>query len=165
MERRKKYAPKYRDFEKEGKLTIVEEIGQDQYEIVETILFVYDSGLLVEIGVDQHGLSSLIEALVAAGIPEDIIIGVPQGWKMQSAIKATERRLAEKKIEHDGSSMMQWCVGNARTKPVGNAVMITKQESGTAKIDPLMALFDAASCMAQNPEGSGNPEVVNLEDV
>ena len=165
MERRKKYAPKYRDFEKEGKLTIVEEIGQDQFEIVDFILFVYDSGLLVEIGVDQHGLSSLIEALVAAGIPEDIIIGVPQGWKMQSAIKAVERRLAEKKIEHDGSSMMQWCVGNARTKPVGNAVMITKQESGTAKIDPLMALFDAASCMAQNPEGAGNPEAINLEDV
>lgn len=165
MERRKKYASKYRDFENENKLTIVEEIGQDQYEIVEFILMIYDSGLLVEIGVDQHGLSSLIEALVAAGIPEDIIIGVPQGWKMQSAIKAVERRLAEKKIEHDGSNMMQWCVGNARTKPVGNAVMITKQESGTAKIDPLMALFDAASCMAQNPEGVGCPEIVNLEDV
>lgn len=165
LERRKKYAPKFRDFEKTGHLTIVEEMGQDQYEIVEHILMAYDTGLLVEIGVDQHGLSSLIESLVDAGIPEDIIIGVPQGWKMQGAIKAVERRLAEKKIEHEGSNMMQWCVGNARTKPMGNAVMITKQESGTAKIDPLMALFDAASCMAQNPEGAGVPGVHNLEDV
>jgi phage terminase large subunit-like protein len=43
--------------------------------------------------------------------------------------------------------------------------MITKQESGPAKIDPLMALFDAASIMAQNPEGVTKPQVFNLKDV
>ncbi|PSV48328.1 terminase large subunit [Photobacterium indicum] len=165
LKRRKAQAPRFKGFEKDGDLTLVKEIGDDMDDIVATVSEVDDSGLLVQIGIDQHGLASLVEALIDAQIDEDKIIGISQGWKMMSAIKTVERRLADKSAEHDGSMMMKWCVGNARTRPVGNAVMITKQESGPAKIDPLMALFDAASIMAQNPEGVTTPQVYNLEDV
>jgi len=47
---------------------------------------------------------------------------------------------------------MNWCVGNAKVKQVGNAKSITKQQSGSAKIDPLIALFNAVSLLSLNPE-------------
>ena len=41
---------------------------------------------------------------------------------------------------------MAWCVGNAKVELKGSAVTITKKvASTTAKIDPLMVLFDAVA--------------------
>jgi phage terminase large subunit-like protein len=37
-------------------------------------------------------------------------------------------------------------------EPKGNAILITKAVSGTAKIDPLMAMFDAVAVMSKCPE-------------
>jgi len=40
-------------------------------------------------------------------------------------------------LVHGGQRLMAWAVSNARVEPKGNAIVITKQASGTAKIDPL----------------------------
>lgn len=53
---------------------------------------------------------------------------------------------------HDGNALGNWCAGNAKVVVRGNGVYVTKQVSGTAKIDPLIALFNAADIMQLNPE-------------
>ena len=53
---------------------------------------------------------------------------------------------------HGSTRLMAYAVGIAKVEPRGNAIVITKQASGTAKIDPLMALFDAAALMSMNPK-------------
>jgi phage terminase large subunit-like protein len=153
FERRKEVAPTLRDFEKEGDLTVVEQIGDDVREVADRVALIYAAGLLDKVGADPAGIGGVLDALAEAGIPEDLVIGISQGWKMSGAIKTTERKLAEGVLVHGGQRIMAWCVGNARIVPVGNAVNITKQASGTAKIDPLMALFNAITLMSLNPQG------------
>jgi len=46
---------------------------------------------------------------------------------------------------------MAWCAGNARTRATSTARMIERAASGYGKIDPLMALFNAAHLMGMNP--------------
>jgi phage terminase large subunit-like protein len=57
-------------------------------------------------------------------------------------------------LRSGGQALMAWAVSNARVEPKGNAIVITKQASGTAKIDPLMAAFNAIAWMAANPASS-----------
>jgi len=109
--------------------------------------------LLSKIGVDPVGLGSILDQLISAGIPQDIIVTVSQGYKLNGAIIATERKLAEGSLKHSGCRMMKWCVGNARTELKGSAIYITKAASNQyGKIDPLIALFNAASIMSMTPE-------------
>lgn len=160
LTRRKEIAPRLRDFEKDGDLTIVQRPGQDIVAVADILCKVRDAGLLPEknaIGVDRHGIGALISELESPGrdFQADQIQGIPQGYQLMGAIKDTERMLAGGDMQHGGSPLMNWCVGNARVEPKGNAILITKAISGSAKIDPLMALFDAAALMALNPEGLG----------
>ena len=160
LERHKQEAARFEDFAKAGDLTFVENVGDDVLQLVGYVLQVVAAGLLDKIGVDQHGLGGILDALVGTDdepgpVTIEDVIGISQGWKLQGAIKTTERKLANKTLLHASRPMMAWCVGNAKIVPVGNAVSITKQASGFAKIDPLMALFNAAQLMALNPTGKG----------
>ena len=123
---------------------------------------VEDYGLLDKVGIDPGGIGGVLDALVAAGVPQEKIIGISQGWRLGGSIKTAERKLAEGVLKHQGSPMMAWCVGNAKVEPKGNAILITKQASGTAKIDPLMALFNAVSLLSLNPEAQGGPGIYSL---
>ncbi|WP_205548507.1 terminase large subunit [Pseudomonas carnis] len=152
LERRKSEASRFLDFAGNGDLTLVETIGDDVQDVAELVARVEAAGLLDKVGVDPSGIGAILDALAEAGIPEDKIIGISQGWKLNGAIKTTERKLAEGGLVHGGQPMMAWCCGNARVVPAGNAILITKQASGLAKIDPLMAAFNAISLLSLNPQ-------------
>ena len=152
VERRKENAPKYADYVEEKSLTIVERIGDDIDQLAAIAKKCFDSGKLDKIGLDPLGLGGLLDGLLDAGIPEDKLIAVQQGFRLMGYILTTERKLAEGNLYHAGQGLMTWCVGNARAVVKGNGMMISKQESGVGKIDPLIATFNAVALMSMNPE-------------
>ncbi|WP_229205959.1 terminase large subunit [Duganella sp. Leaf126] len=161
LERRKEIAPALLDFVKQGDLTIVKVPGDDVIEVADFVCQVNDAGLLPEkvgIGVDAAGIIDIVTELVSEerGITMEQIISIRQGYSLNGAIKTTERGVAARTLVHAGRPMMNWCVSNARIEDKGNAILVTKAASGKAKIDPLMALFNAVSLMALNPAGKGN---------
>lgn len=156
LQRRKDIATKLHDFIADGDLTLVARPGDDVVHLANIICQVRDAGLLPEkqcIGVDSAGIGDIVDELTTddRGFTLDQIVAISQGWKLNGAIKTTERKVAGGEFIHGGTGLMTWCVGNARTVQVGNAIAINKQVSGTAKIDPLMATFDATTLMALNP--------------
>ena len=151
LERRKDIAPRLHDFAKDGDLTLVKHIGDDVADVASICALIEARGLLDKIGCDPAGLGGITDALAEAEIPEAKMIGVSQGWRLTGAIKTAERKLAEGVLVHGGQPIMNWCVGNAKVEPRGNAVIITKQAAGNAKIDLLMALFNAVTLMSLNP--------------
>lgn len=154
LERRKSEAARFHDFARDGDLTLCQRIGDDIADVVSIVQRIDAAGLLDKVGVDPAGIGAILDALADAGIAQDKVLGISQGWRLGGAIKTAERKLAEGQLLHGGSAMMNWCVGNARVEPKGNSILITKQASGFAKIDPLMALFNAVSLMALNPQGA-----------
>ncbi|WP_136149220.1 terminase large subunit [Escherichia coli] len=150
--RRKSEASRFQDFVACGDMTIVRRVGDDTAEVAEYVRRIHEAELLEHIGIDPSGVGQILDSLAEAGIPDGIVVGISQGWKLGGAIKTTERKLAEGVLVHGGQPLMAWCVGNARVEPKGNAILITKQASGRGKIDPLMALFNAVSLMSLNPE-------------
>ena len=153
LDRRKEIAPRLLDFAAQGDLVIVDELGRDVEEVAATVFEIEQTGLLDKVGVDPAGVGAILDALVASGVPQEKIVGISQGWRLGAAIKTAERKLAEGTLKHAGQPLMAWCVGNAKVEPRANSILITKQASGSAKIDPLMAMFDAVSLMSLNPEG------------
>lgn len=162
---RQEIAPRLRDFEKEKSLTICQHPTQDVEELADIIERVQRAGLLPEeaaIGLDPFGVTAMIEEMVSRGIEEKQLQGIAQGYKLNGAVLGLERKLADGTIEHDGSALMNWVVGNAKVEKRGNAVLVTKQIAGKAKIDPLIAAFNAVMLMSRNPEAKAQLEVAGM---
>lgn len=156
LERRKSEASRFLDFEKDGDLIITKEVGDDVVGVAEIIKLIDESGKLDKIGCDPAGIGAILDALIECDIEQERCVSVSQGWRLNGAIKTLERKLAEKIIIHGGQRMMDWVLSNAKVEQKGNAISITKQASGTAKIDPLMALFNAVTLIALNPESKSD---------
>lgn len=152
---RQSEAPRFQDFEKAGELRIVDDMTVAFRELAEIVRDVDATGLLPEknaVGMDPMGVGLIVEALAEVGISgTERVVGIPQGWKLNGAIKTAEVKLASGELIHAGQAIGAYAAGNAKVEARGNAVTITKQAAGTAKIDPLMAMLLSVALMAMNP--------------
>lgn len=168
LERRKTIAARIEDFAKADELTIVDRPGDDVTEVVGIVDQVKSAGLLAQVAVDPAGIGEVVDALAEIGVTEESgeLVGAKQGIAMMNAIKTAERKLANGTLKHAGQALMAWCVGNLKIEPTATAIRATKQNAGDAKIDPVMALFDATTFMSLNPEpAGGGPSVYEHQDL
>lgn len=156
FERRKDIDSRLRTFEEDGDLTICKAVGDDVIGAVSVVKQLEEAGLLPTespaIGLDAAGIAELLDGLVEAGFDENRWISVGQGWKLQPAMLTLPRRLKDRKMSHGGTELMAWTVGNAKAELKGSNWIVTKQAAGSAKIDALMATFNAAMLMYGDPE-------------
>ena len=137
-------------------LTVPEDIAG----IVQIVKQVDESGLLHSIGLDRAGIGAVVDALAdpvngIEGITDGAdsrIKAVPQGYMLMGAIKTVERKLSDGTLVHADQRLTDFAVASAKVEVKANYMLVTKQASGSGKIDPLMAIFDAAALMGLNPE-------------
>lgn len=159
LARRKSEASILRDFERQGDLRIIQVLGEDLKDVAAIAQQVDASGVLACVALDPYGIDGIVNALRDAGIEGDNrVVGISQGWKLSGSIITTERELAAGELIHAGQPLMAWCVGNAKVEARGNAITITKQAAGRAKIDPLMAALTARAGLALNPVLAPKPK-------
>lgn len=159
----KEIGPKLRDLEEAGNLTIDADIDRHVQDVADICDRIRDAGLFPKegaIGLDPKGTAALIDELIFRGYPEppddQMIAAVSQGWHLNGAIKTIERRAYQKSMRHGNQPLMTWCLGNAKAETRKNNVFIEKAKAGSAKIDPLIGLFNATILMSRNPEADGH---------
>ena len=184
LKRRKSLESVLKDFMDDGDLVLCEAadvasgldvdpedyvVPQDIREIVEIIDQVKASGLFPKqsaIGLDPHGVSDLVDELadieLEAGGAGNPVQAVGQGYRLMSAVVGLARKLKFGGAVHNGSRMMDWCVGNAKEEKGRSTVMIVKDAAGTAKIDPLIAAFNAFKLLELNPVATDSFEYTGI---
>jgi phage terminase large subunit-like protein len=124
--------------------------------ILDLVERVRSRGLLALVGVDAAGIGAVVDALAEIGVTQDAenLDPVKQGIALMGAIKTIERKLADRSFRHAGSDLLSWCAGNLKVVPTPTAMRVARDEAGFGKVDPIMALFNAAHHMSLNPGGA-----------
>ena len=167
LERRKDIAEVLRDFAKAGDLVICGYPGQAHEEVAALIEQVIDTGLFPEedgVGLDSGQVAPILEALAERKIDGPLLCGIRQGGGLRGPIWNMELKLKAKAVVHGGQPMMNWIVGNAKSTRVGSMVVIEKVQQGVAKIDPLIAILNAAELMGRNPVAGGGTTISVPDD-
>lgn len=156
LQARKEIAPRLRNFEHEGSLTICNSPAAIVEGLTKAVKVVAESGLLPEkeaVGIDPNNAAAVFEALFAAGVDDTMVrrLRVTPGDALSPAWWGLEFKLGDGTLKHAALDLMNWVVGNAKVVRKGNGILITKEVAGTAKIDPLIATGLGSILMSWNP--------------
>jgi len=165
LRRRTDIATKLLDFQRDGDLVISSDPLEPIIQAAEIVERVALAGLLPDenaVGLDPAGVAALVDELEARGIGVGMQVAVRQGFALSPASWGSEIKLKNKTLRHGARPMMAWCVGNAKVEVRGGAVVITKQSAGRAKIDPLVAAFNAIMLMSRNPEATAPLDIMAM---
>jgi phage terminase large subunit-like protein len=130
------------------------------------VLRVFESGLLPEsdaIGIDETKQGQFADPLMNFGLQFEQMVQIRQGGFLSGAIWDAEVRLKAKTLRHCGQPLMSWAVSNGKIERTGNYVKMVKETAGAAKIDPLIAMFNALILLRRNPVAS-TPEVIKIPE-
>lgn len=155
---RQDIASKLLEFEKDGDLVISSDPEEPIVQAAQIVADINERGLLPEkygIGLDPYCVTALVDALAEKKVEDDQISAIRQGAALSPASWGLEPKLKNRSFRHCGQPLMAWCVGNAKAETRGGATLITKETAGRAKIDPLVAVFNAVMLMNRNPEAKG----------
>lgn len=158
LNRRQDIAPRLLDFAGQGDLVVCDDPMTPFVDAADLVALVKESGLLPDqdaVGLDPVGVTTLVDELEMRGIGVGMQVAIRQGYALSPATWGGEIKLKNGTLRHAAQPMMAWCVGNAKVETRGSAVIITKQSSGNAKIDPLAATLNAIMLMSRNPTAAG----------
>ncbi|MGN6208826.1 terminase large subunit [Asticcacaulis sp.] len=143
------------EFESDGDLIVCDDPEQPNRDVAEIVAMIRDRDLLPAahgVGLDPFCIAGLVDELAMRGIDGELLAAIRQGSALSPASWGSEIKLKNLSLRHGGSRLMNWCVGNAAAVVRGSAILITKETAGRAKIDPLVAMFNAVMLMSRNPE-------------
>jgi phage terminase large subunit-like protein len=157
LTRRPKIAAVLEGFAADGDLTICSFAAQGHMEVAAKVAQIHETGLLPEengVGLDHGQVAPILDELAGLELEGPLLCGIRQGGGLRGPIWNMELKLKAKGVGHGGQPLMNWCVGNAKAERVGSMVVIEKVTAGDAKIDPVVAMFNAAELMGRNPVAS-----------
>jgi phage terminase large subunit-like protein len=107
------------------------------------------------IGVDAAGIGDIVDELLAREFDEKHIVAISQGWRLNGAIKTTERKVAGGEFVHGDSPLMAWCVGNARIEQQRQRDQHHEAGQRQGKDRPADGAFDAGVADGTQPGCGG----------
>jgi phage terminase large subunit-like protein len=104
LERRKSEAQRFKDFEADGDLTIVEKIGEDVDEVAAIVARVETPGCWTRSASTRPASAACSTRWSTPASPQEKVVGISQGWKLTGAIKTPSA----------SSPRARWCTRRSR---------------------------------------------------